>query len=126
MTDEFRIGDAAAKLGIETHVLRHWEDMGLLHPARSASGHRIYDDELVTRARLIRICQRAGMSLEEVRAVGLAEHSRRAELIRSKQADIRRQIERLRSADAFLAHLLTCSHPVASECRDCSEFAAAA
>ena len=126
MANAFRIGEAADRLGIPTHVLRHWEDVGLLHPARAANGHRIYDDELVARARLIRICQRAGMSLEEVRTLGLARGTHRAELVRTKQADLRRQVDRLRRAEAFLAHLLTCSHPLVVECPDCSEFAARA
>jgi DNA-binding transcriptional MerR regulator len=48
-----RIGAAAAALGTEAHVLRHWEDTGLLQPPRSSSGHRSYDEEQLTRARLI-------------------------------------------------------------------------
>ncbi len=36
------IGEAAARFGLETHVLRHWEDAGLLDPARDAAGRRRY------------------------------------------------------------------------------------
>ncbi len=124
MAEGLRIGDAAAMLGIDTHVLRHWEDMGLLHPPRSASGHRVYADELVTHARLIRVCQRAGMSLAEIRALGTAGTARRAELVAAKRAEIQGAVEQLHRADEFLDHLLACRHPIASECQQCSGFAA--
>ncbi len=95
MTDGLRIGDAAAMLGLDSHVLRHWEEMGLLRPPRSSSGHRVYDDELVTRARLIRVCQRAGMSLAEIRALGTAGMARRVELVAAKRAEIQAAVEQL-------------------------------
>jgi MerR family copper efflux transcriptional regulator len=36
------IGDLAARFGLATHVLRHWEEMGLLRPARTSAGRRRY------------------------------------------------------------------------------------
>ena len=57
-----RIGDAAATLAVATHILRHWEDVGLLRPRRLSSGHRTYDDQTIGQARMIQICQRAGRS----------------------------------------------------------------
>ncbi|MGY2062412.1 helix-turn-helix domain-containing protein, partial [Nocardia gipuzkoensis] len=47
-----RIGDAAAELGIEAHVLRHWESVGLLTPPRTPSGHRSYDRQTLDQARM--------------------------------------------------------------------------
>ncbi|WP_415504468.1 helix-turn-helix domain-containing protein [Actinomyces slackii] len=38
------IGAAAAELGVSVHVLRHWEDVGVLVPARDALGRRRYGD----------------------------------------------------------------------------------
>lgn len=124
MADALRIGDAAAILGIDSHVLRHWEDMELLHPPRSTRGHRVYDDELVTRARLIRVCQRAGMSLAEIRALGTAGTARQVELVAAKHAEIHAAVEQLHRADEFLEHLLACRHPIVSECEQCTSFAA--
>ena len=49
-----RIGDAAARLGIEPHVLRYWEEAGVLVPRRLRSGHRDYDEDSLGHARLIR------------------------------------------------------------------------
>lgn len=39
-----RIAGAADQLGVATHVLRHWEDVGVIVPERLSSGHRVYDD----------------------------------------------------------------------------------
>ena len=48
-----RIGEAAAAVGVPTHVLRHWEDVGAVTPTRLGNGHRVYDDDTLTQARLV-------------------------------------------------------------------------
>ncbi|WP_169812520.1 MerR family transcriptional regulator [Nocardia acidivorans] len=119
---DMRIGDAAAALGIEAHVLRHWESVGLLNPSRSPSGHRSYDPNTLDVARIIRLLQRTGLSLDQIRQLGLSPCDERRELINDKRADIRRQLELLRTTDRFLAHLTECSHPVIADCPECAEF----
>jgi hypothetical protein len=37
---ELTIGELAARFGLATHVLRHWETKGLLSPARRVAGRR--------------------------------------------------------------------------------------
>ncbi|MFC4146126.1 MerR family transcriptional regulator [Micromonospora mangrovi] len=120
----WRIGDAAALLGVPTHVLRHWEEVGALEPARLANGHRVYDDETITRARLIRLCQRAGMSLTEIGDLYRGDGQRRAALVRDRRDRIADQIRQLHAAQDFLDHVLACAHPVVSTCPECSSFAA--
>jgi MerR family transcriptional regulator, copper efflux regulator len=115
-----RIGDAAAVLGVATHVLRHWEDVGLLRPVRMSSGHRVYDDQTIGQARMIQICQRAGLSLAEIGALGASDRERRIALIETKRADLAGQVARIRQADDFLAHVVGCRHEVISECPECS------
>lgn len=119
-----RIGEVAAQLGVPAHVLRHWEDVGVLAPARLANGHRSYDDETVTRARLIRLCQRAGMSLAEISALYHADASDRATMVRRQHERIGEQVHRLNAARDFLEHTLRCRHPLISTCPDCAGFAA--
>jgi MerR family copper efflux transcriptional regulator len=123
MVASTRIGEAAETLGTQAHVLRHWEDMALLSPPRSASGHRIYDDEQLTRARLVQLCQRASLSLAEIRALGAADPHHRPGLITEKRDEIRQHMQRLQQADAFLEHVLACRHPIVSECEECVSFA---
>ena len=36
------VGELAERVGLATHVLRHWEDVGLLSPVRDGSGYRRY------------------------------------------------------------------------------------
>ncbi|MGH1565412.1 MerR family transcriptional regulator [Mumia sp. DW29H23] len=123
---EMRVGDAAAALGIATHVLRHWEDVGLLRPTRLPSGHRVYDDQTLSEARMIQICQRAGLSLAEIRDLAAAERAERLEIIAGKRAHIAEQLSDLELADTFLAHVGTCAHPVVSDCAECSGLVARA
>ena len=118
--DSQRIGDAAATLSVAPHVLRHWEDVGLLRPRRLSSGHRAYDEQTIGQARMIQICQRAGLSLAEIKQLAARNRENRIELIKSKRAQIAEQVSSLRLADKFLAHIAHCEHPVISECPDCS------
>jgi MerR family transcriptional regulator, copper efflux regulator len=115
-----RIGDAAATLAVATHVLRHWEDVGLLRPRRLSSGHRAYDDQMIGQARMIQICQQAGLSLAEIKELARRDRANRIALIEGKRARIAEQISSLRLADKFLAHIAHCEHPVISECPECS------
>jgi DNA-binding transcriptional MerR regulator len=117
-----KIGDAAAVLGVEAHVLRHWEAVGLLAPPRASSGHRSYDEQTLDRARLIRVLQRAGLSLSQIGQLGRTGNDDRLALVNDKRAEIRDRVALLCAADRFLAHLTDCQHPVIAECQECSAF----
>ncbi|MVU78601.1 MerR family transcriptional regulator [Nocardia sp. ET3-3] len=121
---DMRIGDAAAALGVETHVLRHWESVGLLRPPRSPSGHRSYNEDILGYARVIQKLQRTGLSLDQIRQLGLGACDDRMAMIARRRAEVRERIALLQDTDRFLGHLAECSHPVLSECPECSEFAA--
>lgn len=118
-----RIGEVAALVGVPTHVLRHWEDMGVLAPVRLASGHRAYDAEMIARARLIRLCQGAGMSLATIRELYHADDRNRARMVREHSAVISDRIRQLNRVQEFLQHTLGCRHPAVSTCPECSGFA---
>jgi DNA-binding transcriptional MerR regulator len=118
--DGQRIGDAAATLAVATHVLRHWEDVGLLRPRRLSSGHRAYDEQTIAQARMIQICQQAGLSLAEIEELARRDRGKRIALIECKRAQIAQQLSSLRLADKFLAHIAECEHPVISQCPECS------
>ena len=52
-----RIGDVARLVGVSASVLRDWQNLGLVNPARNRSGYRLYtakDVELVRRACVLR------------------------------------------------------------------------
>jgi DNA-binding transcriptional MerR regulator len=43
------VGDLARATGLSQRVLRHWEHIGLVTPARTSAGHRRYGPVDVTR-----------------------------------------------------------------------------
>ena len=59
------IGEAAARFGLDTHVLRYWEDEGLLRPARDGAGRRLFAEDDVVRVAVILRNKAAGMSLDD-------------------------------------------------------------
>lgn len=63
------IRDVAARFGLATHVLRHWEDVGLLAPVRDASGYRRYSEDDLVRVAVIARNKAAGMTLGQIRAL---------------------------------------------------------
>lgn len=124
-TERLKIGDAAAALGIEPHVLRHWESVGLLLPARTSSGHRCYTAQLLDQARIIRALQRTGLSLEQIRELGMSHRDERAARVAAHRAVVRERITALQATERFLEHLVACRHPVIADCAACSAFAGA-
>ncbi|WP_079031794.1 helix-turn-helix domain-containing protein [Streptomyces specialis] len=66
-SDEMTIGELAARFGLATHVLRHWEAVGLLTPARRVSGRRRYDRRHLADVAIILLGKECGLSLEQLR-----------------------------------------------------------
>ena len=108
---EYSIGELAALFGLATHVLRHWEDMGLLRPARRVAGRRVYDETHVGRVAEIQLGKEAGFRLEQLRDLFAAPgRDRRRELLRAELAQVRERIARLTLAEKLLEHGLRCRH----------------
>lgn len=65
-----RIGQLAKKAGVNVQTIRFYEREGLLAaPSRTASGYRAYTVSDLERVRVIRVCQRVGFTLKDVRVV---------------------------------------------------------
>lgn len=62
-----RIAEAARRAGVSPRALRHYEDTGLLAPARTAGGYREYDESDVARAAQVRTMTAAGVGTELIR-----------------------------------------------------------
>ena len=70
MKATYRIGEIAAKIGVQPESIRYYERIGLLpKPKRGASGYRVFTAEHVERAALIKKMQALGFSLEEIRGM---------------------------------------------------------
>lgn len=102
------IGEVAEQLGLETHVLRHWEQMGLVAPGRDGAGRRRYvAADLVRIATVIR-SKSAGMSLEQIREMLDADAHGRHRLLEGHLADLDRRLEDLARARAMTEHAFGC------------------
>lgn len=62
------IGRIAEHAGVGIETVRFYEREGLLaKPARSASGYRLYDSEVVTRLQFVRRAKELGFTLNEIK-----------------------------------------------------------
>lgn len=118
-----KIGEAARLVGVPVHVLRHWDDMGVVVPERTTSGHRVYSDEHLYRLRVLQACQDVGMSLSEIRLVLHRREAGRTTVIERQLHRIRSQRSQLESAERFLVHVLDCKHDLLTRCPSCAAYA---
>ncbi|MGO2521798.1 MAG: MerR family transcriptional regulator [Microbacterium sp.] len=118
-----KIGEAARRLGVEVHVLRHWDDVDVVVPGRSSSGHREYTEEHIYRLRILQACQRVGMSLSEVRIILTRSEAGRTEVIERRLRWIRAQRAQLEEAEQFLSHVVDCKHDLLTRCAHCAKYA---
>lgn len=108
------VGELAEKVGLATHVLRHWEDVGLLSPTRDASGYRRYTRDDLVRVLTIRSSQVAGMSLEQIRALLDVDSAARHEVLEAHLARIEQQRRELERSRLMTEHALRCqAHDIA-------------
>lgn len=116
------IGQAAAELGVEAHVLRHWEQVGVLTVRRDGNGYRVYDDATVEQARTVVKLRRVGLSLPEVAAAMAPTKSTAQAVVREKIAALEDEVVRAQQALVFLRHTVECRHRYLDDCPDCASF----
>ncbi|TNY36694.1 MerR family transcriptional regulator [Thermomonospora catenispora] len=103
------IGELAGRFGLRPHVLRHWEAMGLLSPARGVGGRRRYTEDHVTRVAMIVRGKAAGFSLERLREMfQTPDPRRRRDLLRAHYAALERRIEEIKDSQRLIEHALEC------------------
>jgi DNA-binding transcriptional MerR regulator len=108
---EYAIGELAARFGLAPHVLRHWEDVGLLTPARRVAGRRVYGPAHLTRVAEILIGKEAGFSLEQLGELFAApDRDRRREVLRGRLVQVQERIACLTLSQKMLEHALRCRH----------------
>src|SRR5688500_7439361 len=91
---EMTIGELADRFGLATHVLRHWEAVGLLTPARRVNGRRRYGRDALARIALIQLCKELGFELEQIRAMlDATDPVARKEVLARHDAEMERRIE---------------------------------
>lgn len=115
--EELTIGELARSFGLATHVLRHWEAVGVLEPARRTGGQRRYSGDQRCQVALILRAQRAGMSLARIReALDAPDQRTLRALLGAHLDELARRMEQLREAMEMLEHGMNCQHPNLLEC----------
>ncbi|MGY2031552.1 helix-turn-helix domain-containing protein [Nocardia gipuzkoensis] len=119
------ISELAQRFGLGTHVLRYWESMGLLEPARCAGGQRLYERADLERVALILIGKEAGFTLGQLATVlSTPDPMDHRDLLCHHVEELERRIARAQAAKELIEHALACPHSFA-ECEHAREHIAA-
>ena len=103
------IGELARRFGLATHVLRHWESVGLLAPGRAAGGQRRYGDADLARVAMILMGKEAGLGLPEMRELLSTDNPMdHTDLLRRHVAVLERRIAQAQAAKNLVEHALSC------------------
>lgn len=111
------IGDTAARFGLATHVLRHWEDCGLLIPTRDSAGRRLYGDNDIVRIAVILRSKAAGMSLEQIAVLLDDDHGPdRHRILQEHLAELDRRMDQMRLSREMTQHAFECEAHDVTRC----------
>lgn len=114
-SETWSVGETARRFGLETHVLRYWEDENLLRPVRDGAGRRRYGPDDVVRVGVIVRSKAAGMSLEQVRIMLDAEAYDRHQVLEAHIADLDRRMAEMAASREMALHALRCrAHDIAA------------
>lgn len=112
-TKPLRIGDVAAKAGVNVETLRYYERRGIVRsPKRSSAGYREYPTDTVRLIRFIKRAQELGFTLDEIEdLIALREtpskrRNKVRELAAAKLQAIDEKIARLNAMRDALSPLL--------------------
>jgi len=116
------IGEVAHMAGLRPSAIRYYERVGLLPEARRVGGRRSYDESILQRLAVIRLGQRAGFTLEEVRTLwegfppSTSPSERWSSLAREKLLEVDAVIERAEQMKALLERGLECECLTLEDC----------
>jgi MerR family redox-sensitive transcriptional activator SoxR len=117
---DMRIGEVARRAGVRVSLLRYYEDVGLLPEAPRVSGQRRYGESVLRRLTVIDVAQRAGLTLDEIRA--LLEHGndpmseRLRDLAAQRLPEIDALIARAQRVREWLAEASACGCERIDDC----------
>ncbi len=113
------IGEVARRAGIAATTLRYYEQAGLMPAPARLGGQRRYDESVLPRLEVIRLCKSAGFALEEIRLLFADDAPGRPAsraLAEAKLAQIDAQIRSLTRARAVIEWGMRCTCPSIDAC----------
>lgn len=119
MSARLTIGEVARQAGVAATTLRYYEQIGLVPPPGRLGGQRRYDDSVLARLEVIRLCKSAGFALEEIQLLFADDAPGRPvsrALAKSKLAEIDAQMEALARARAVIEWGMRCACPSIDAC----------
>ncbi|WP_198961780.1 MerR family transcriptional regulator [Pseudonocardia sp. MH-G8] len=101
-----RVGDLAARTGVNPRLLRYYENQGLIEAARSSTGQRLFEPTAVEQVRYVRQLLDAGLPTRVIgELLGCIRESGRLE-----PCAVPTLVEHLRAHDERIAGLLGTRH----------------
>jgi DNA-binding transcriptional MerR regulator len=88
------VGDLARATGLSQRVLRHWEQIGLVTPARTMAGHRRYGPTEITRLYRAMAPRQAGLRLGQIVTLLDAQDPDPAATLRAHLAELDTDLQR--------------------------------
>ncbi len=108
------IGDVAELSGLPAKTIRYYEDIGLIHPHRSANGYRCFVETDLHKLAFLARARALGFSIDDCRTLlGLYEDDSRAsadvkQLAQEHLTKIQAKILDLRAMQDTLTELVNC------------------
>jgi DNA-binding transcriptional MerR regulator len=119
MAPSLTIGDVARRAGVAATALRYYEQLGLVPPPARLGGQRRYDESVLARLEVIRLCKSAGFALEEIQLLFADDEPGRPAsraLAEAKLAEIDARMESLARARAVIEWGMRCRCPSIDAC----------
>jgi MerR family copper efflux transcriptional regulator len=109
------VGELAHRFELPTHVLRHWESMGLLAPERDAAGRRRCREDDAYRVAAIVSSKAAGMSLDQIRSLLDGGAADRHRILTDHLADLAARMAEMERSRFLTEHAMECrAHDIAT------------
>ena len=122
--DHLSIGEVADRTGVSVSALRFYEAQGMVRPERSAGGQRRYSRDVLRLVAFIRVAQRVGLTLDDIRAALATLPEQRtptaadwARLSRAWKAQLDERIRLLESLRDDLSSCIGCGCLSLQACR---------
>ncbi|WP_295806282.1 MerR family transcriptional regulator [uncultured Nitratireductor sp.] len=113
-----RIGELAERTDVSTDTLRFYEKRGLIRSERRDNGYRDFDADAVRIVELVRLGQRLGFNLREIKDVtaALSANTMNAEdtsrLLRQKLMETEERVSELKKLQSLLTEALEQACPL--------------
>jgi DNA-binding transcriptional MerR regulator len=119
MTSTLTIGELATRADVAATTLRYYERIGLIQSPARVGGQRRYDDSIVARLDVIRLCKAAGFALDEIQLLFADDAPGRPAsraLAETKLVEIDTRIAELQRAREIIEWGMQCTCPSIDDC----------